>query len=53
MPSVTIKPRLVTKTRRKRWNPKTHLARIQKILAGKIFPGMAWQLAEDGNDRKL
>jgi len=37
----------------KRWNPKTHMVRIRKILGDKIFPSADQQLAEDRNDRKL
>ena len=40
-------------TRRKRWNPEAHAARIKKILGNKVFPSIDQQLAEDRADRKL
>ncbi len=43
---------LVEKTSvRKRWDPEKHLARINKITGGKIFPSIDDRIAEDREDR--
>lgn len=40
------------KTRRKRWNPERHAARIKKIFGNKVFDSVDQQLAEARADRK-
>jgi len=40
-------------TKRKRWNPEVHAARIKKILGNKVFPSIDKQLAEARADRNL
>ena len=40
-------------TKRKRWNPDEHAARIKKILGNKVFPSIDKQLAEARADRNL
>ena len=40
-------------TKRKRWNPEAHAARIKKIFGDKIFPSFDKELAEARADRKL
>ena len=40
-------------TKRKRWNPEAHAARIKKILGNKVFPSIDKELAEARADRKL
>jgi antitoxin (DNA-binding transcriptional repressor) of toxin-antitoxin stability system len=40
-------------TRRKRWNPDEHAARIGKILGNKIFPSIDEELAKARADRRL
>ena len=40
-------------TKRKRWNPEAHAARIKKILGNKVFPSVDKELAEARADRKL
>jgi antitoxin (DNA-binding transcriptional repressor) of toxin-antitoxin stability system len=41
------------KSKRKRWNPEEHAARIKKILGNKVFPSIDKELAEARADRKL
>jgi antitoxin (DNA-binding transcriptional repressor) of toxin-antitoxin stability system len=41
------------KTKRRRWNPEQHAARIKKILGNKVFPSSDKELAEARADRKL
>jgi len=41
------------KTKRKRWNPEQHAARIKKIFGDKVFPSIDQELAEARADRKL
>ena len=41
------------KTRRKRWNPEAHAARIKKIFGNKVFPSIDQKLSEARADRKL
>jgi len=40
-------------TKRKRWNPEAHAARIKKIFGNKVFPSIDKELAEARADRKL
>jgi len=40
-------------TKRKRWNPEEHAARIKKIFGNKVFPSIDEELAEARADRKL
>ena len=40
-------------TKRKRWNPEAHAARIKKILGNKVFPSIDTELAKARADRKL
>jgi len=40
-------------TKRKRWTPGEHEARIKKIFGNKVFPSIDQQLAKDRADRKL
>jgi antitoxin (DNA-binding transcriptional repressor) of toxin-antitoxin stability system len=40
-------------TKRKRWNPEAHAARIKKILGNKVFPSIDKELAAERADRKL
>jgi len=40
-------------TKRKRWNPEAHAARIKKILGNKVFPSIDQELTEARADRKL
>ncbi len=40
-------------TKRKRWNPEAHAARIKKILGNKVFPSIDKELAASRADRKL
>jgi antitoxin (DNA-binding transcriptional repressor) of toxin-antitoxin stability system len=41
------------KSKRKRWNPEQHAARIRKIFGGKVFPSIDEELAEARADREL
>jgi antitoxin (DNA-binding transcriptional repressor) of toxin-antitoxin stability system len=41
------------KTKRKRWNPDQHAARIKKIFGNKVFPSIDQELSEARADRKL
>ena len=40
-------------TKRKRWNPEEHAARIKNIFGNKVFPSIDKELAEARADRKL
>jgi antitoxin (DNA-binding transcriptional repressor) of toxin-antitoxin stability system len=40
-------------TKRKRWNPEAHAARIKKIFGNKVFPFIDEELAGARADRKL
>jgi antitoxin (DNA-binding transcriptional repressor) of toxin-antitoxin stability system len=40
-------------TKRKRWNPEAHAARIKKIFGNRVFPSIDKDLAEARADRKL
>jgi antitoxin (DNA-binding transcriptional repressor) of toxin-antitoxin stability system len=40
-------------TKRQRWNPEQHAARIRKILGNKMFPSIDEELAKARADRKL
>ena len=40
-------------TKRKRWNPEEHAARIKKILGNRVFSSIDKELAEARADRKL
>jgi antitoxin (DNA-binding transcriptional repressor) of toxin-antitoxin stability system len=40
-------------TKRPRWNPEKHAARIKKIFGNKVFPSSDQELAEARTDRKL
>ena len=40
-------------TKRQRWNPEAHAARIKKIFGNKIFPSIDQELTEARADRKL
>jgi hypothetical protein len=44
---------VLPKSKRKRWNPEQHAARIKKIFGKKVFPSIDQELAEARADRKL
>jgi antitoxin (DNA-binding transcriptional repressor) of toxin-antitoxin stability system len=41
------------KTKRQRWDPVKHAARIRKIFGNKVFPSIDQELSEARADRKL